>query len=162
MLKYLNTQVTFSEVPDEISLCINITGCKIGCKGCHSSYLAEDIGEELNSVNLSNLIESNEGITCVAFMGGDSSPMTVNDWATYIKDKYSGLKIAWYSGREEISPSINLWNFDYVKIGPYDKNRGPLDKRTTNQVFYRVVHTTTGKSKLFDITNKFWKHETKD
>lgn len=32
MLKYLNTQVTFAEVPDEITLCINITGCKMGAK----------------------------------------------------------------------------------------------------------------------------------
>ena len=35
MLKYLNTQVTFSEIPDEITLCINITGCKVGCEGCN-------------------------------------------------------------------------------------------------------------------------------
>ena len=32
MLKYLNTQVTFAEVPNEITLCINITGCKMGAK----------------------------------------------------------------------------------------------------------------------------------
>jgi len=63
MLKYLNTQVTFSEIPDEITLCINITGCKIGCKNCHSSYLAEDIGEELNSHSLKGLIDNNKGIT---------------------------------------------------------------------------------------------------
>ena len=59
MLKYVDTKVTFAEVPNEISLCINITGCKIGCKNCHSSYLAEDIGEELNSLSLKELINNN-------------------------------------------------------------------------------------------------------
>ena len=27
MLKYVNTEITFAEVPDEISLCINISNC---------------------------------------------------------------------------------------------------------------------------------------
>ena len=39
MLKYLNCQVTFAEVPDEISLCINITNCPNRCPGCHSPEL---------------------------------------------------------------------------------------------------------------------------
>ena len=78
MLKYVNTMVTFSEVPDEIALCINITGCKIGCKNCHSPYLAEDIGKELNIDSLHELISSNKGITCVSFMGGDSNPKEID------------------------------------------------------------------------------------
>ena len=47
MLKYVDTKVTFSEVPDEISLCISISNCPNHCKGCHSPYLAEDIGKPL-------------------------------------------------------------------------------------------------------------------
>ena len=47
MLKYVDTKVTFAEVPDEISLCINISNCPNHCEGCHSPYLAEDIGTEL-------------------------------------------------------------------------------------------------------------------
>ena len=52
MLKYVNTMVTFSEVPDEISLCIEISNCKCHCKNCHSPYLPDDIGEELNIQNV--------------------------------------------------------------------------------------------------------------
>ena len=44
MLKYVDTKVTFAEVPNEISLCINISNCPCKCHNCHSSYLAEDIG----------------------------------------------------------------------------------------------------------------------
>ena len=45
MLKYVDTLVTFSEIPDEITLCINISNCPCKCPGSHSSYLAQDIGE---------------------------------------------------------------------------------------------------------------------
>lgn len=169
MLKYVNTMVTFSEVPDEISLCIEISNCPCHCKNCHSPYLAEDIGKPLiykdthnnrtviNCNPLSELIEVNKGITCVCLMGGDSNPEYINILGRTIK--YHKLKSAWYSGRQELSPEIDLCDFDYIKLGPYKEECGPLDKRTTNQRFYKVVHTSTGKSKLCDITYKFWKHD---
>lgn len=158
MLKYLNTQVTFAEVPDEITLCINITGCKNGCKNCHSSYLAQDIGERLSFRSLHELIiEKNKGISCVAFMGGDSDPSRINTLASFLRAHHYPVKIAWYSGRQELSNSIDLFNFDYIKLGPYKEEFGPLNSRTTNQRFYKV----NGKE-LEDITSKFWKHETEN
>ena len=151
MLKYLNTQVTFSEVPDEITLCINITGCKIGCKNCHSSYLAEDVGEELNNLSLKELISNNKGITCISFMGGDSSPSKIDALAQWVKINYP-IKTAWYSGRQELSKDINLNNFNFIKLGPYIEDLGPLNSKTTNQRFYKIEE-----GKLVDITNLFWK-----
>ena len=163
MLKYLNTQVTFSEVPDEITLCINISNCPCHCKNCHSSYLAEDIGEPLiydESYNnktvltcnpLSKLIEANNGITCVCLMGGDSNPEYINILGKVIKHHH--LKSAWYSGRQELSKDINLSNFNYVKLGPYIEELGPLNSKTTNQRFYKVVN-----DELIDITSVFWKN----
>ena len=56
MLKYLNAPVTFAEIPDEITLCINITGCTLHCKGCHSPFLWEDAGEFLTIEMLDYLI----------------------------------------------------------------------------------------------------------
>ena len=38
-MKYTDTQVTFSEFPDEIALCINISNCPWHCPGCHSPEL---------------------------------------------------------------------------------------------------------------------------
>ena len=159
MLKYVDTKVVFAEIPDEITLAISISGCPCHCKGCHSAYLAEDIGVSLSEAGLTLLIEANEGISCVAFMGGDASPKEVSLYAGFIKSMYPNLKVAWYSGRQELSPEIDLWNFDYIKLGPYKEECGPLDKKTTNQRFYKVVHTSAGKSKLYDITHKFWKHD---
>lgn len=47
MLKYVDARVVFQEIPDEITLAINISNCPCHCKGCHSQYLAEDIGKPL-------------------------------------------------------------------------------------------------------------------
>ena len=150
MLKYLNTQVTFAEVPDEITLCINITGCKNGCEGCHSPYLAEDIGTELTIEELVRLGTETEGITCIAFMGGDSDPKRINKLAKFVTEELD-LKVAWYSGRQELSKEIDLKNFDVIKLGRYDKTLGPLNCPTTNQRFYRIIN-----NKMYDYTYIFW------
>ena len=162
MLKYLNTQVTFAEVPDEITLCINITGCKIGCKNCHSPYLAEDIGDELNLKSLINLLKENNGITCVCLMGGDSEPKEINNCAQAIQKYHPELKVAWYSGKRELSKYIDLKYFKYIKLGPYIEELGPLNSKTTNQRFYKVCSMYNHikrdwELKLVDITYKFQK-----
>lgn len=163
MLKYVNTMVTFSEVPDEISLCIEISNCPCHCSNCHSSYLAEDIGKGLTLDTIYKLIDNNEGITCICFMGGDSSPKEIDMFARCIKDLYD-IKVAWYSGKQELSKDINLKWFNFIKLGPYIEELGPLNSKTTNQRMYKVVynHYDDGTSgyELEDITYKFLKkHE---
>lgn len=159
MLKYVETAITFSEVPDEITLCINISNCPCHCKGCHSDYLAKDAGIILDEDSLELLIKGHKGATCIAFMGGDSDPKEVNKLAAYIRKYYPSLKIAWYSGRDYIHIAIDVTNFDYIKVGPYKEEYGPLNKDTTNQVFYKVVKLSTGEVRLFDMTYKFWKED---
>ena len=166
MLKYVDILVGFAEIPDEITLAINISNCPCHCEGCHSPYLAEDIGKPLiykdthndrtiiNCNPLSELIEANKGITCVCLMGGDSNPEYINILGKVIK--CHKLKSAWYSGRQELSKDINLENFDYVKLGPYMKDRGPINCKTTNQVLLEV-EVVQGKVFTKDITAKFWK-----
>ena len=156
MLKYVDTLVGFAEIPNEISLCINISNCPCHCIGCHSSYLAEDIGEPLDLQHLTDLIDSNKGISCVCLMGGDANPSEIDDIAQNIKQYYPNLKVGWYSGRDYISEDIDLENFDYVKYGHYDKDKGPLNSRTTNQVMLeiKVIYNRIFKK---DITSKFWR-----
>ena len=157
MLKYVDTKVVFAEVPDEVTLAINISNCPCQCKGCHSSYLTQDIGEPLDLQHLTNLIDSNKGITCVCIMGGDANPSEVDDIAQDIKEYYPELKVGWYSGRQELSKDIELSNFDFIKLGPYKEEFGPLNSKTTNQRFYKV-----NDKELVDITSRFWKHETEN
>ena len=162
MLKYLNTQITFSEIPDEICLCINITGCKQNCKGCHSPWLREDVGEDLNIESLYNLINKNKGVTCVCFMGGDQDPAEVENLAFAVKLRSDyPYKTAWYSGKQHIPDELNVSTFDYIKVGPYIEEFGGLDNPNTNQKMYEVckVSKLPEKFSLIDITNKFWKNE---
>ncbi len=152
MLKYVDAKVVFAEVPDEVTLAINISNCPCQCKGCHSSYLAQDIGTELTFNEVRKLIKKNSGISCIALMGGDAEPDKINTLASFIINHYGSIKVAWYSGRQELNNNIDLCNFDYIKLGPYKEEFGPLNSRTTNQRFYKV----NGKE-LVDMTNKFWK-----
>lgn len=148
-MKYLDVRVTFLEVPDEISLCINITGCPNGCSKCHSPHLQQDIGEELDTARLKSLIEANTGITCVCFMGGDANPWWINRLAETVKVTYPEIKVAWYSGNSHISGALTLEYFDYVKTGSYVEQLGGLDNPNTNQRMYKIQN----------ITNRFQKHE---
>ena len=89
-------------------------------------------------------------------MGGDANQSEVDNIAQDIKEYYPELKVGWYSGRQELSKDINLENFDYVKLGPYMKDRGPINCKTTNQVLLEI-EVVQGKVFTKDITTKFWK-----
>ena len=154
MLKYVNTGVVFQEIPDETTLSVNISRCPCHCPGCHSSYLAEDIGEPLDEAAIDAFVSEFGGdITCIAFMGGDAEPETVDSLAQYIRKRHPRYRVAWYSGRIRISPRISRQHFDYIKIGPYIAHLGSLKKPTTNQRLYKV----TPDGELTDITARFWK-----
>ena len=45
MLKYANFDIVFQEVPEEVTLAINISNCPNQCPGCHSKYLWENKGK---------------------------------------------------------------------------------------------------------------------
>lgn len=154
MLKYYNCMVVFEEIPDEISLAVNITNCPHRCIGCHSKFLWEDIGNKLTTEEIDLLIGKNKGITCIVFMGGDREPTYIDKLAKYIKEKYKNIiKVGWYSGNDEFSSEINLENFDYVKIGHFDEKLGGLNKKTTNQKLFKIEEN----ERKIDITYKFWK-----
>ena len=152
MLRFLETKVVFREIPDEITLSINITNCPIHCKDCHSKHLWENIGSDLTITKLNHLIAENEGISCICFMGGDSDTNYLNNLAKYIKSNYN-IKVGWYSGQDSIDNMVNLEYFDYIKIGHF--NGKPLNNKDTNQRLYRI-DKLDNKWELVDITNRLW------
>lgn len=154
MLKYVNTGIVFQEIPDEVTLAINISNCPCRCPGCHSHYLWEDIGLPLDADAIDAFVQKyGDDITCIAFMGGDAEPKAVNQLAQYIHEAHPEFKVAWYSGRIRISGAIKKTDFDYIKIGPFIKHLGPLKSPTTNQRLYRLIDDGT----FEDITSRFWK-----
>ena len=151
MIKYADTKVVFQEIPDRVSLAINITNCQQNCKGCHSPYLRGNNGTVMTFAELDELIKRNQGINCVLFMGEGNDREALISVANYIHKNYNGINTALYSGREDVEDDI-YEVFDYVKIGPYMEDRGSLDKRTTNQRLYRINRDGSRD----DITHRFW------
>ena len=154
MLKYVNTDVVFQEIPDEVTLAINISNCPCHCPGCHSHYLWEDIGLPLDTDAIDAFVTKyGKDITCLAFMGGDGDPKGVNMLAQYIHEEHPQFKVGWYSGRLRIPPVVKKTDFDYIKVGPYIRHLGPLGKSTTNQRMYKQNNAGT----FDDITERFWR-----
>jgi anaerobic ribonucleoside-triphosphate reductase activating protein len=160
VLKYVNTSIVFQEIPDEVTLAINISNCPCHCPGCHSPYLWQNIGDPLTPLVLDQLIGEYGGdITCICFMGGDAEPVYVNTLARYIHKGHPQYKVAWYSGDDEVDFYEYGWFFDYIKVGSYKKELGPLNKPTTNQRLYKIDRLYNQQQILVkDITNKFWKY----
>ncbi len=70
MIKYLPelTSVVLEEIPDKVSLAVEITQCQGSCVGCHSPFLRKDIGEELTEAAISAMVEDNFGVNCFLFL----------------------------------------------------------------------------------------------
>lgn len=154
MLKYVNTGIVFQEIPDEVTLAVNISNCPCRCPGCHSTYLWKNIGEPLTEAAIDSFVNQYGGdITCIAFMGGDAEPAAVNVLARYVHEHHPRYKVAWYSGRIRIPQAVCKSDFDYIKIGPYIRHLGCLKERTTNQRLYKL----TQDGNFTDITARFWR-----
>ena len=150
MLKFHNYDIVFQEIPNEVTLALNISNCPNRCVGCHSPHLWEDTGEVLDENVLAVLLEKYGcAVTCVCFMGGDGSPEELLHLAKFTKKHKK--KTAWYSGNSELFEN-SLSCFDYIKLGNYIEELGGLKSSTTNQRFFLIENET-----MIDITYKFWK-----
>lgn len=140
MLRYADYDIVFQEIPDEVTLAVNLAGCPNRCPGCHSPQLQQAIGEEMNEAVLRELLARYRGaVTCVCLMGGDGDPQEVARLAAFLHATYPGLHTGWYSGRETLPEEFPIGTLDYVKLGPYIAALGGLKSPSTNQRLYRVM-----------------------
>ncbi|MDR1860896.1 MAG: 4Fe-4S cluster-binding domain-containing protein [Bacteroidales bacterium] len=145
MLRCASYDIVFQEVPGEITLALNISGCPYRCRGCHSPHLHGNIGEELSESLLDSLLDAyGASITCICFMGGDGAPHEVLSLARYARRRTA--KTAWYSGNTQVYDGAQLC-FDYIKLGGYVEELGGLKSPHTNQRLYRIDN-----GQMFDIT----------
>ena len=151
MIKYVPemTSVVLEEIPDRVSLAVDISNCRGNCTGCHSPFLKKDIGRELTPEVIDSLVADNFGVNCFLFLGEGRDPEALLDLADHVRSL--GLEVAVYSGREVVE-DVFWHHFDYIKVGPYRPECGPLNQRTTNQRLYHVVN-----GQPQDITERFWK-----
>lgn len=154
MLKYVNYNIVFQEIPNETTLAINLSCCPNHCPGCHSADLQKDIGEELNEKVILQLIKKyKDSVTCICFMGGDNDPAMVEKLAAFVRRMtLYQIKTGWYSGNKEVPENISIKAFNFIKLGPYIASFGPLNSPTSNQRFYTIEN-----GKMKDNTHLFIK-----
>lgn len=148
MLKVYNYEIVFQEVPNEVTLAFNITGCPHRCMGCHSPFLREDIGVPLKNVLPEILEKYKNYITCVCFMGGDQNHKEICEVCDIVKEY--NIKTCMYSGDENIDKEL-LKHLNFYKIGGYKQELGGLSCKETNQRFYKINEN----EELEDITYVF-------
>ena len=143
VLYFSDNQITTQDVLDEISLAISVSGCPLHCKGCHSSFTWDPkFGEELTNDKLEQLIKKNKYISCVLFYGGEWQMNRLMELIRVVKN--NGLKVCLYTGlmlEEVVKTKMELLSaLDYIKVGRWIEEKGGLNKKTTNQRFYKVVN----------------------
>ena len=150
MIKYVPemTSVVLEEIPDRVSLAVDISNCRGNCVGCHSPFLKKDIGQELTPEVIDRLVADNFGVNCFLFLGEGRDPEALLVLAEHVRSL--GLEVAVYSGRETVE-DVFWYYFDYVKLGPYRPECGPLNNPSTNQRLYKVEN-----ARPIDITSRFW------
>ena len=148
MLKYVPelTDIVLEEIPDRVTLAVEISNCRGSCPGCHSPFLQQDIGEELTPKVVDALIADNYGVNCFLLLGEGCDPEALLRIAAYLREHHPEVERAVYSGRKSVDAAL-FDAFDYVKVGPYIAELGPLNEPTTNQRLY--YHRE-------DITSRFW------
>lgn len=140
-MNFLSYTIVLNEVPNEVSLAFNMTGCPNRCKGCHTPELRDpNLGTPLTEEVLHETLNKYDSfITCVCFFGGEWNPVEICRLLDIIKLEYN-LKTCLYSGCYNVATEI-YDRLDFVKLGPYQEENGPLNVKTTNQKF---IETKTG------------------
>ena len=140
MVRYDGYDVVFQEVPGEVTLALNITGCQGQCEGCHSPWLREVYGQDVLH-DLPGLLERYQSsVTCVCFMGEGNDPLSLSHAVELVKQ--AGLKTCIYSGAD-----VNRWELyhtDYFKYGSYQTAKGGLNSPSTNQRFLSYTQDDQG------------------
>jgi anaerobic ribonucleoside-triphosphate reductase activating protein len=148
VLYFSHPQITVQDVPDEISLALSISGCKLKCHGCHSAFTwNEQYGKELTDKSMLDLLYKHKHISCVLFYGGEWKSNRLLELFQIVKSK--NLKICLYTGLEFSKvPELIKDQVDYLKVGRYISNLGPINQKGSNQkifskkdnIFYDITY----------------------
>ena len=86
---------------------------------------------------LINDLKENKGISCVLFLWWDWDKESLIDMLYAVQSQW--LKTALYSWRnlEEIETELTL-HLNYIKVGKWDMEKGPLQNPNTNQKMYNL------------------------
>lgn len=139
--------ITLSELPNYISLVLQVPGCQQSCPGCHSKELRDiNSGEDFSLEEFKAILNKYRGkLSGVVFLGGE----WFSDFIYFLEEAQDNrLKTCLYTGKEELEDTKILKYLDFIKYGPWIQEKGGLDSKTTNQRFINVK-TNEKLNKLF-------------
>ena len=145
-LPVVNKGITFTEIPDHITVFFEIGGCKMKCKGCHSPYLHTCIAHDLYTTieDMKAYVEDQKakGANAIVLMGGTwNHGVDTQTLVDIIKELSKILPVGIFSGLP-CGAAIHhkvlryIEELQWLKIGDYKEALGGLDSPTTNQRFY--------------------------
>ena len=146
-------QIVFQEVPNHISLAFSISGCPMGCAGCHSvETWNEQFGSELTDETFAAWLNKYQGmVSNVLFYGGEWEPKRLVELIRQAKAR--GLKTTLYTGLEFSQlPQQIIDHVSYLKTGKYIKKLGGITSTNSNQFFYDIDNRRN-LTHLFRTTN---------
>jgi anaerobic ribonucleoside-triphosphate reductase activating protein len=139
-MKIHSTAITFSDLPNHVSLSIYSVGCSLGCQGCHNPELISFEHPGATVINIDSLLEkikvASELIDAIVWTGGEPTLQSdLGELSKRVKEAFPAIIQVLYTGREfnNIAPE-HLEHMTYVKAGPY---RGvPVTVLGSNQSFW--------------------------
>ena len=136
-MNILIPQISFQEVPNEVSLGFICTGCPLRYTGCHSFDTWDaNKGILLTESGFTHWLKRYRSlITCVVFFGGEWHEQSLFLFLK-IAQKHN-LKTCLYTGLDDVSPLLKS-AFTYLKTGRYIRRLGGLSSITTNQRFVEL------------------------
>ena len=152
---YATAGISELEIPNNKSLVIYISECQNKCVDCHTPFLHNKYGEILkdNFSDIFKLFYNYFDVLCIMGEGKGryKEKQEIQYYCEYAHKH--NKKFALYSGRD---CNIEDWmkDFDYIKIGSYKKEYGPLSSNTTNQILYKKE-----KDEFVNITRLFWNNK---
>ena len=144
-MRYTSQQITFQEIPDEISLSFLISGCPLRCEGCHSAdSWNPSRGIHLDQAVLEALIAKYRSvITCVLFLSGEWQSAELIALLRYCRQQQ--LKTALYTGLDDVSHALKE-QLTFLKTGSWNAALGGLKSAHTNQA---LTELATGRTIKF-------------
>ena len=159
MIRFVSTEITFREVPNEVCRSFSISNCGLHCPNCHSPELQQDYGRELDENLFTQFLYRDEDtVSCYVFLGEGNDSKKLKRLLTLCKRK--NYKTCVYTGHKGIDVGNTYFGLiDYIKVGAYIEELGGLESPTTNQRFYKLTYSyDTNTVGYTDLTYKFQKN----
>lgn len=126
MLRYVEAGLSDLEVPQEISLCIYLSGCIYRCEHCHYQDLQAPDGGNLLAENFEPLFLAYQAyMTCLCFLG-EGSACDQHELLHYVEYAHAkNVKSCLYTGKEQLEDWMQLcknWKVSAAKRAFMERN----------------------------------------